>query len=149
MNCWGWATWADRWQHFEKDVDKTIKEFSKEDIFRFNINDAANFWEQVVLNKKGEINTWAIFWYVTIFKHNGLCLNPSQTFVENIGHDGSGVHCAQSCRFNGKLSMNDHVTYIDRYNENELAVEKVKMFYNQNKQPLFRRIINKIRRVLK
>ena len=149
MNCWGWATWADRWQHFEKDVNKTIKEFSKDAIYRFNIDDAANFWEQVVLNKKGEINTWAIFWYVTIFKHNGLCLNPSQTFVENIGHDGSGVHCAQSCRFNGKLSMNDHVTYIDNYNENELAVEKVKMFYNQNKQPLFRRIINKIRRVLK
>ena len=24
MNCWGWATWSDRWVNFEKNVEKTI-----------------------------------------------------------------------------------------------------------------------------
>ena len=38
MNCRGWATWADKWQYYEKDVDKTIKEFSKEEIKRFNLD---------------------------------------------------------------------------------------------------------------
>jgi hypothetical protein len=147
MNCWGWATWADRWAHYEKNVAKTINEFSKDDIYNFNINGIENFWTQVTLNKEGKINTWAIFWYATIFKHNGLCLNPSQTFVANIGHDGSGVHCAQSCRFNGELSMNAHIKFIDRYYENELVIEKFKIFHNQNKQHLFQRIINKIRRL--
>ena len=22
MTCWGWATWSDRWKHYEKNVDK-------------------------------------------------------------------------------------------------------------------------------
>ena len=26
MNCWGWATWADRWKYYAKDVEKTINE---------------------------------------------------------------------------------------------------------------------------
>ena len=30
LNCWGWATWSDRWQYYEKNVDRAIKEFSKE-----------------------------------------------------------------------------------------------------------------------
>ena len=29
MNCWGWATWADKWQHYEKNIGKTIKNFAK------------------------------------------------------------------------------------------------------------------------
>ena len=76
MNCWGWGTWADRWKFFEKNIDKLVKTFSKEDIKRFNVDGYENFWNQVIENKEGKINTWAIFWYATIFKNNGLCLNP-------------------------------------------------------------------------
>ena len=88
MNCWGWATWSDRWQYFEKNPKKLIKTFSKKDIKRFNLDGYYNAWSQVKENYKGKINTWAIFWYAIIFEHNGLCLNPTQSFVQNIGHDG-------------------------------------------------------------
>ena len=37
MNCWGWATWANRWKYYEKDVDKLIASFTKRDIKRFNL----------------------------------------------------------------------------------------------------------------
>jgi len=34
MNCWGWATWADRWQYFEKDTN--FRFFKRADkIFKF------------------------------------------------------------------------------------------------------------------
>ena len=33
------------------------------------------------------------------------------SFVENIGHDGSGVHCGENCTFRSSLSMNKNVTY--------------------------------------
>ena len=68
MNCWGWATWADNWQFFERNTDKFIKEFSKSDIDRFNLDDTNNWWRQVILNQQGRIITWAIYWYATIFK---------------------------------------------------------------------------------
>ncbi len=43
MNCWGWATWKDRWQKFERNPENLINEFSKEDIYRFNVDGKHNF----------------------------------------------------------------------------------------------------------
>jgi glycosyltransferase involved in cell wall biosynthesis len=93
MNCWGWATWQDRWRHFERDPNGLIRRFTKEQIKRFNLDDSHDFWAQVRANAEGRITTWAIFWYAVIFMNNGLCLNPTRSLVRNIGHDGSGVHC--------------------------------------------------------
>ena len=146
MNCWGWATWSDKWEYFEKDVNKTINSFSKHDIKRFNLDGFENFWGQVVANKEGKINTWAIFWYATIFKQNGLCLNPSQTFVENIGHDGSGIHCGENCTFSSSLSLNNNVNFHRMIEENSIAVERIQMFYQSQKKSLMVRIINKLAR---
>lgn len=148
MDCWGWATWADRWQHFEKNTEKTISEFTQDDINRFNIDKSENFWGQVLFNQEGKINTWAIFWYATIFKKEGLCLNPSQTFVENIGHDGSGVHCGESCSFTSNISMNNQIYFNTKLEENSIAVERIKQFYKSQKKSFFVRVINKLSRIL-
>jgi len=149
MNCWGWATWSNRWKYYEKDVDKTIRNFSKNDIKRFNLDGSENFWRQVIANKKGEINTWAIFWHTTIFKHNGLCLNPSQSFVENIGLDGSGFHCGENYSFrNSNLSLNNNVDFDIKIEENSTAVKKIQIFYQSQKKSLIVRIINKLARII-
>ena len=148
MNCWGWATWSDRWSYYEKDINKTIKEFSQLDIKKFNLDGVENFWQQIILNKEGKINTWAIFWYATIFKQNGLCLNPTQTFVENIGHDASGVHCGESCSFSGDLSLNNHIELTGRFEENEISVKRIQDFYKSQKKSFLVRGINKLSRIL-
>jgi hypothetical protein len=95
MNCWGWATWKDRWQHFEKDPKDLRRQFSKADVKAFDFGSASVFWSQVVANDEGLINTWAIFWYATIFKNAGLCVNPWFSYAMNIGFDGSGEHCSE------------------------------------------------------
>jgi SAM-dependent methyltransferase len=145
MNCWGWATWSDRWSYYEKDTDKVINEFTKEDINRFNLDGAENFFSQVTTNKKGKINTWATYWYVTIFKKDGLCLNPSQTLVDNIGLDGGGVNCSD----NDIFSININQKHIKNINvpviESNLAFERVKRFYKMNRASTFNRIKNKFR----
>lgn len=144
MHCWGWATWRENWRHFEKNIDKTIDEFSKDDIKRFNLEGIEDFWSQVILNKKGKINTWAIFWYAAIFKQNGLCLNPSQSFVENIGHDGSGVHCGELDNYKGSVSKKKNVNFIKMLNENKMAFERIQRFYKKSKKSLFNKIIGKV-----
>jgi len=148
MNCWGWATWADRWQYFEKDIEKLIKTFSKDDIKRFNLDGYENFWSQVIANQEGKINTWAIFWYATIFKQNGLCLNPVQTFVENIGHDGSGVHCGESNVYKTDISYKNKIEFSLDLKENKSEVDLIKKFYQSQKKSFFARVINKIARIL-
>jgi SAM-dependent methyltransferase len=149
MNCWGWATWADRWQHFEKDTDKLIGEFTKEDIKRFNLDGVEDFFGQVIANYEKKINTWAIFWYATIFKKDGLCLNPTQTFVKNIGNDSSGTHCVASTIYTN--TNTDTNTINNNFNvrviENNEFTEKIKDFYKMNKTSNWQKFINFLKKI--
>jgi hypothetical protein len=125
MCCWGWATWKDRWQFFNKDTNSLIDAMSRYDIYKFNLDGTSDFWSQVIANENKNINTWAIYWYATIFQQKGLCLNPTQTYVDNIGCDSSGTHCkVRSYQDNVKYS--DKVVYTKYIQENQYYVEKVK-----------------------
>lgn len=153
MNCWGWATWADRWSSFEKDPAKLVKNFNKNMIKEFDIDNSGYFWSQVLGNNSGKLNTWAIFWYAAIFLNNGLCINPKISLVTNIGHDGSGTHKSKA----------DNVYTIDlpkeriyHWNfvleedviENAQAISRIEKFYKDLKPSIFQRVIGKIKRVL-
>ncbi len=129
MVCWGWATWTDRWKYFENDSGKLYKEFSKEEIYRFNLDGTYDFFSQLRKNYEGSLDTWAIFWYATIFKQNGLCLNPTRSMVQNIGSDGSGCHGGR----NGDLSDKMPLNYLPNKFPNEIiecikCVEKIKFY---------------------
>ena len=93
MNCWGWGTWKNRWKYYFKDPLYLINNFSPEQIKSFNLDGLIQDWNQVILNNNEKLNTWAIFWYATIFIKNGLCLNPINSLTRNIGHDATGENC--------------------------------------------------------
>jgi hypothetical protein len=147
MNCWGWATWSDRWQFFEKNTVKITQDFSKKDIKYFNLDGAENFWGQVLANKEGKINTWAVYWYATIFRNKGLCLNPSQTFVDNIGLDGSGVHCGINTFSMSNLNLKKSIKFTTEFKENGIALCRIQLFYKKMKKAFGVRVINKMARI--
>jgi hypothetical protein len=144
MNCWGWATWADRWQHYERDIDKTIATFSKKEIKKFNLDGVENFWSQVIDNKEKRINTWAIFWYATIFKNNGLCLNPTQTYVDNIGLDGSGIHCGVKKGYEDRLNLKQNIVFLDDIIESSSYVQKIQNIMRGNLLKRVKRFVKKM-----
>lgn len=96
-SCWGWGTWKNSWMHFEKNPKKQIEQLNKDNLWNdFNLNGAHNNFEaQLRENASKKNNTWAIFWYYSVFVRNGLCLHPYKSLVRNIGHDGSGVNSYQ------------------------------------------------------
>lgn len=146
MNCWGWATWSDRWQQYEKNTDKIIAEFDSKMIKRFDLEDSGVFWSQILMNKKGSLNTWAIYWYATIFKNNGLCLNPTVSYIENIGLDGSGTHRSKQRKEHSVADLNQQyrLRYPNLIAENLVAINKVTQFYKDLKPTLMNRIIAKL-----
>ncbi|BAK78305.1 sugar transferase [Pseudogulbenkiania sp. NH8B] len=146
MNCWGWGTWQDRWVNFRKDPRLLIESWSTKDISAFNLDDAYSFWEQVQLNHQKKINTWAIFWYATIFSHKGLCLNPAQTLVLNIGIDGSGENCGTTAIYTSQLSRKSNFSWPREHKESSLALERIKHFYKNNNPSIARRIARKLKR---
>lgn len=148
MNCWGWATWADRWQYFTKDPQRLVQSWSKNEIKCFNLDGKYNFWSQVTENLKGKLNTWAVFWYATIFEHKGLCLNPVESYVANIGHDGSGENCGTMDPYLTQLRVKNIRVWPDTIRENSPAVSCIKIFYQSITPPLYRRILGKLKRML-
>lgn len=99
---YAWATWQDRWEL----VDWDVKDYLK---FRFNIaarqkfnrygNDRSNMLDLQMHNK---INSWAIRFCYSAFKHGMYTVYPCVTKISNIGHDGSGTH------FNEKNKCNEN-----------------------------------------
>lgn len=91
---WGWGTWKNRWDKFERNPEKLIRSISEKDKYTVNINGMQKAqWNQVLRNYKGEIYTWAIFWSVSIIKNGGLVLYSGKNMCKNIGFDGSGENC--------------------------------------------------------
>lgn len=103
MNCWGWATWKNAWGYFSKNPIKLMKSFSSADVQYLNLDGDIGSWSEVQANIDERINTWAIFWYASIIKRRGLCLNPTFSLVDNIGLDGSGINCGSNVKFKNKL----------------------------------------------
>lgn len=150
MNCWGWATWADRWRHFEKDTEKLTADFDEDMIRKFDLENSGVFWSQVLSNQKGIINTWAIYWYATIFKNNGLCLNPALSYVDNIGLDGSGTHGSQErIAYTTKLNNNKKINFSTNISESKTGINRIIRFYKDIKPTLASRIKRKISSLLK
>jgi hypothetical protein len=142
MNCWGWATWSDRWLYYQKNVDAIIAKFDSKMIRQFDLDSSGVFWSQVLANKEGRLDTWAIFWYVAIFLRKGLCLNPSITYVQNIGLDGSGVHCSAVSDEVTSLNMNLNCQFPLTVNESLFVRERIKGYYKNKKNTLGVRLYN-------
>jgi hypothetical protein len=148
-SCWGWATWKRAWIHFDRNVEKILTSFSKDQIKSFNLDGYNNFWLQIEQNKNKKINTWAIFWYATVFKQGGLCLHPSISMTKNIGHDGSGINCGVTTDYNVKLANNPIKQFENVIAENTEVVLRLKNFYQQKKPGLLKQIAVKCLSVFK
>lgn len=146
---WGWATWRTSWKFFEKNPKKLKNEFTRADIKRFNLNNSENFWNQVLLNNRGLINTWAIFWYATVFKQNGLTLFPRISLVNNIGHDGSGTNCGRSDRFDTDLAHKQLSAITIPVEEDARARLALERFLKDSKPSLLTRCISLLKRLTK
>lgn len=102
--CWGWATWDRAWRHFRKS-DDVMLEFDPAMRKGFSFNGTYDTWEQLESNKSGVINSWFVYWYATLFLRKGLALFSGKSLVQNIGMDGSGVHCGTSNAYDMEPSV--------------------------------------------
>ncbi len=137
---WGWATWQSAWAHFEPNIDALMKAFDKPKKTAFSIEHTMNFWRQMRQFKKGKNNSWAIRWYASIFLKGGLTLNPCQSLVNNIGHDGTGVHSGINDIYNVIINPRPIQEFPTEIKENEKAYTAIKTFLQNRKGNMMVRI---------
>lgn len=138
---WGWATWSRAWKHFNPDIDNLIKQFNPEKKHQFSIEGTMNFWKQMREFKSGKNNSWAIRWYASIFLKGGLTLNPTYSLVNNIGHDGTGVHSGKNNIYTVSISNKPITVFPDQVTEHPEAYQAIKKFLKYRKGNLLQRIV--------
>jgi GT2 family glycosyltransferase len=139
ISSWGWATWARAWNHFEPDIDKLVAQFDEEKKRRFAIDHTMNFWRQVREFKAGKNNSWAIRWYMSVFLNGGLSLNPSTSLINNIGHDGTGVHSNIEDMYTVRIAQKPITQFPNVIEEHPAGYEAVRHFFKHRKGSLWQR----------
>jgi len=120
-DCWGWATWKRGWQLFEPDGTKLLEQLEKQNLtHEFNFSGSYPYVRMLKDQIKKKNNSWAIRWYASAFLANRLTLYPGSSLVQNIGHDGSGVHSLKS-------NQNE---YLVRLSPRKILLEKIELVEN-------------------
>lgn len=147
FNCWGWATWKDKWICFKKDASYYLRVFTKAQKYEFNVDNCLDYWSQIEDNYKGIRNTWFIFWYASAFLKGGLCLYPPKSLVKNSGCDGTGENCSVEYYKTDSYINIDNIRLPDHIAENVDKKNLLKKYLKEiNKQMRFRNCIRSILR---
>lgn len=145
-DCWGWATWKDRWQLFEPDGRKLLTDLSERKLLKeFDFNGAYSFSGMLKAQINGLNNSWAIRWHASMFLLNKLTLYPGKSLVRNIGNDGTGIHCENTEFYSGEVTDTAVDIKAITIEKSELAYIQFEKFLRKGSLTLFTRIIKKIK----
>ena len=126
---WGWATWARAWERLNLDSTAMLQSLQNPDWREaFNLNGAYPYFEHLTQQAEGKLDVWGVRWYASMFIAGGLCLYPGQSLVQNIGMDGTGMHCGRSSDFDVELSVSETWKFPDRIEESTPAFEAIRSF---------------------
>jgi hypothetical protein len=101
---WGWATWRNRWSHYDPDLRMWPRWRGSRDFNR-KIPDwkERRFWQRIFdLSYREEIDTWDFQWVATLMMAGGLTVTPQENLVTNIGFGSDATHTR---RENAALSL--------------------------------------------
>lgn len=132
---WGWATWDRAWRKFEPDADKLIKKIIA-GKHREEFDLGYSYFQMLKMQARGEVDSWAIRWYASVFLAEGLCLHPSATLVVNIGLDGSGTHCESVSDYEVYLPNRMPTVFPSTIEESRQGRQVLEAFYRSLYRPV-------------
>lgn len=154
---WGWATWDRAWRVFDWHVEDACKRLANPAFrWRFDLDGSYPYSRMLEQQLKGQIDSWGILWWYTVFNLGGLVLYPRQSLVRNLGVDHSGTH-------DGGRGMTGHgpqdvahvrlskpLVFPPQVEADERAFDRVKVFLKvSQKRTAYVRVVSLIQRVRK
>lgn len=149
ISSWSWGTWASKWEIFHRDKKELERIANGNDIQKkqFNYDNSMNFVDMVKYQLAGKIDSWAIYWYVSVYNRNGLTLYPQKKLIKNIGFDGSGTHCGITDQNNDLTEFFPKLTY-DIIEKLKIREKVVSNLIKINKPNFITRVLRFIKRKL-
>jgi hypothetical protein len=151
LGCWGWGTWKRAWDFFEANGKVSLNKLMNENLCsKFDFDGSYPYTDLLIKSNTGRVDSWAVRWYASNFIYDKKGLYPSKSFVENIGFDGTGIHCGKTdVKFTGGLA-----TEYTRLKKipiivNEEVYESVRRYFFSIRplRNFFKRALNKLKRM--
>ena len=148
-DCWGWATWKNKWDVFESNGQNLLDELKSRKLEKeADFNNSNDFTKMLKDQIQEKNNSWAIRWYMSTFLKNMLTLYPGKSLIQNIGFDKSGSHCGSTDIFSVVVNECDIVSSKIKIIEDVDSRTKMELFFKSLKGTLLHRIKSKINRMM-
>ena len=139
IGSWGWATWKQKWQHNNRDLNQLISLCNQNNI---DLTQGGYDIPVAVHNfLTGKLkDVWTLNWVLSVYLNNGCYIYPRSSHVSNIGMDGSGLHCGATKKFDSCTCKIKPARYPDDVAYDPKILANFKSYYQANPQHVSRAI---------
>lgn len=143
-DCWGWATWKNAWDVFERDGVKLLKELESAGLeATADFNNSYGYTKMLKDQIHDKNDSWAIRWYMSAFLKNMLTLYPGCSLVKNIGNDNSGTHSGRTSELDVNLSYSYEFKKIEA-EEDTHSRKKMELYFKSLNLSVIKKLYMKI-----
>jgi len=154
---WGWATWSDRWDEVDWNLDNYEIFNNSKEVLEFG-RIGYDMPVMLEMQKRDLVDSWAIRWCYNQFKRKKLTIYPYKTLVKNIGVDNSGTHGLfkkndrrileeVNINFTDNIQTKDEINKCYRSNQSSLLINIIK--YLLIKMRIYKIIKNILSKLIK
>ena len=106
---WGWASWADRWSHYDVEMS-SFSQFKDDGLIASNFSEKKDqlYWLNVFDRTfNGEVDTWDYQWTYTVLSNSGLSILPNKNLISNVGFGADATHTKDLDSLYSQISSTD------------------------------------------
>lgn len=149
-DCWGWATWKEKWAMFEPEGVKLLDALKRSNMMnRFDFNGTYSYSNMLKDQIAGKNNSWAIRWYASAFLNNKYTLYPGKSLVLNIGNDGTGTHCGETSAFTSEISNKAIEITLIPVEDNQQVLLAIERYFKKQKRGFMARLLQLVNKALR
>lgn len=131
-DCWGWATWKDRWESTIFDTRQLLSKLRSRRLENdFDLDGSMAYTKMLENQDKGVIDSWAICWHASMYLQDRVSIHPKESLVFNSGNDGFGTHMTRNSMFDTKLGSWNSQQSWPVPQENKFYRGQLIAFYNE------------------
>jgi len=108
VGCWGWATWRRAWSLYDRNIKGVYVKAKEMGIMERGGRDVEGI---VRARIEGRLDAWTGGWILAHYIHDAYCIYPTISHTQNIGMNGSGVHCTKTGRWDTPLAQEKPTRY--------------------------------------
>lgn len=146
FSAWGFGIWKDRYDRAGRAIDRDdyLRNIRNGDFYRKLVSAGEDIPAMINREVSGSIDALDVRIMYQQAVHDWYTVYPRRSLVQNIGHDGSGLHCGVSDRFqHDRLwDRSDRFVFTDNIEEDDRILSANRVFRRLGKSE---RIVEKMK----